>query len=390
MNFGFTEDQDMIRKSAKDFVSNESSIERVRAMFTDATGYSEALWAKIAENGWCAAVLPEEYGGIGLGYSDLICIAEEFGKGLMPEPLIQTSVLGGNAILFAGTDTQKEAWLPEVASGALKLALGAYEEAGRSNLAHVETTATASNGGYVLNGSKFLVQNAATADKILITARTSGPTKDRDGVTLFVLDKGAKGLTVTPVSTIDHHPRSTVTLKNAQVGADAVVGSVGEACDAIERAVDGATVALCAEMVGGMQAALSMTVQYSHERIQFGVPIGTFQALKHKAANMYMTIEIARSSMYYAAMAADQDMPDRKAAISAAKALCSDGYVSVAKEAIQMHGGIGFTDEHNIGLFYKRAIATAKTYGDARYHRDRYAAEKFSGKVPAESAMAAV
>jgi len=377
MNFGFSEDQDMIRESALNFVSKESSLERVRALHEDANGYSPTHWQTIAESGWLGAVLPEEAGGIGLGYADLICITEEFGKGLMPEPLIPFATLAGNAILFGGTDTQQADLLPQVAEGALKIALGAYEAAGRYNMAHVSTTAASSGEGYVLNGEKFLVENASSADMILVTARTSGDTANREGISLFLLDKAASGLTLSPVTTLDHRPRSTVTLKDVQIGADALIGSEGDALDAVEHAVDCATIALCAEMVGGMQTALEMTVGYSHERVQFGVPIGSFQALKHKAANMFMHIEAARSSMYYAAMAEDEDMSDRRAAISAAKALCSDAYIDVTKEAIQMHGGIGFTDEHNIHLFYKRAIATAATYGDASYHRERYVQEKF-------------
>jgi alkylation response protein AidB-like acyl-CoA dehydrogenase len=377
MNFGFSEDQDMIRESALNFVSKESSLERVRALHEDADGYSSRHWKTIAESGWLGAVLPEEVGGIGLGYADLICIAEEFGKGLMPEPLIPFATLAGSAILFGGTESQQTDLLPQVAEGSLKVALGAYEASGRYNLAHVEATASKSGDGYVLSGEKFLVENASSADKILITARTSGETRDTDGISLFLVDAAAPGLSLSAVTTLDHRPRSIVTLKDVQVGADALIGSVEDALDAVEHAVDCATIALCAEMVGGMQSALEMTVGYSHERVQFGVPIGSFQALKHKAANMFMQIEAARSSMYYAAMAEDDDMPDRRAAISAAKALCSDAYIAVTKEAIQMHGGIGFTDEHNIHLFYKRAIATAATYGDASYHRERYVQEKF-------------
>ncbi len=377
MNFGFSEDQDMIRESALNFVTKESSLERVRALLEDDDGYSATHWKTIAESGWLGAILPEDFGGIGLGFGDLICIAEEFGKGLMPEPLLPFAVLAGSAILHGGTESQKSELLPQVAEGTLKITLAAYEATGRYNLAHVTTTAATSGDGYVLNGEKFLVENASSADKILVTARTAGEPNDKEGISLFFVDKDTAGLTCTPVTTLDHRPRSTVTLKDVKLGSDALVGSAGDAFDAVEHAVDCATVAICAEMVGGMQTALEMTVGYTHERVQFGVPIGSFQALKHKAANMFMQIEAARSSMYYAAMAEDEAMPDRRAAISAAKTLCSDAYVTVTKEAIQMHGGIGFTDEHNIHLFYKRAIATAATYGDATHHRERYVQEKF-------------
>jgi alkylation response protein AidB-like acyl-CoA dehydrogenase len=377
MNFGFTEDQNQIRKSASDFVARESSLERIRALQTDPQGYSDSHWRTIAENGWAGAVLPEEHGGIGLGYCDLICITEEFGKGLLPEPLIPFAVLGGSAILYGGAEAQKAAMLPQVSEGTLKLAFAAYETSGRYNLAHVESTATDTGSGYKITGEKILVENAAAADKILATARTSGDTNDREGISLFAINPKAPGVTLTPVETIDRRPRSVVKLDGVSVDADALIGSQGDAIDAVERAVDCATVALCAEMVGGMQSALEMTVAYSHERVQFGVPIGSFQAVKHKAADMFMHLEMARSSMYYAAMAEDHDLPDRRAAISAAKTMCSNAYVAVTKEAIQLHGGIGFTDEHNIHFFYKRAIAAAASYGDAAFHRERYVQEKF-------------
>ncbi len=383
MNFGFNEDQDMIRESANSFVKNESSLDRIREMRETETGYSEELWGKIAENGWLAAVVPEEFGGIDLGYADLICITEEFGKGVMPEPLITSSVLAGNAVLFGGTEAQKGELLPQVCEGTLKLTLGAYETAGRFNLAHVEMTASESGGDYTLSGEKCFVPFANSADKILVTARTSGASTDQDGISLFILDKDAAGLSLTAVEVMDRQPRFTLTLNDAKA---TLLGSAGDAFDAVEHAVDCATIALCAEMVGGMQEALEMTVGYTHERVQFGVPIGSFQALKHKAADMYLALEAARSSMYFAAMTEDRTMPERKEAISAAKALCSENYLAVTKEAIQLHGGIGFTDEHTIQFFYKRAIVAANTFGNAAFHRERYLTEKLAAAAAAEPA----
>lgn len=378
MHFGFSEDQDMIRKSARDFVERESSLERVRALHDDPSGYSRELMAQIAENGWLAAVYPEECGGIGLGYADLICIAEEFGRGLLPEPLV-TSVLAGNAVFFAGSDEQKSELLGAMGEGSLKLTLGAYEVAGRYNLAHVETVATETGSGYVLNGEKSFVPNAASADKILVTARSKGDRTDREGISLFIVDPKAAGVTVTPIITMDHQDRAIVKLEEVAVSNADVLGAPGQALDAVEKAVDRATVALCAEMVGGMGEALKMTVAYGQERVQFGKPIGSFQAWKHKAANMYVNLEMARSSMYYAAMAVDEKRADLRAAVSAAKVMCSEAYLAVSKEAIQLHGGIGFTDEHNIHLFYKRALVSAVTFGDSATHRERYAREKGIG-----------
>lgn len=378
MNFGFSEDQDMIRKSASDFVERESSLERVREAIAGDLGYSPDHMSTIAENGWLAAVYPEEYGGLDLGYGDLICIAEEFGRGLIPEPLL-TRLLAGNAVLFAGSDDQKNAILPGVADGSSKLTLGAYELAGRFNPAYVDTIATETGSGYVLNGAKAFVPDAQSADKILVTARSKGDRLDREGISLFLVDANAPGVNIKPISAIDRQKRAMVELDEVSVSNDALIGTPGESIDAVEKAIDRATVVMCAEMVGGMGQALKMTVEYAAERVQFGKPIGSFQAVKHKAADMFMKLEMARGSMYYAAMAVDENREDLRAAVSAAKTICSDYYMAIGKEAIQLHGGIGFTDEHNIQLFYKRAQACAVTFGDAAYHRERYAQEKGIG-----------
>lgn len=386
MNFGFSEDQQMIRKSATDFVEGESTLERVRAVIAEDPGYSKVLYQKMADTGWLGAIIPEEYGGIGLGYVDLICITEELGKGMLPEPLIST-VLASAALLAGASDEQKNEWLPRVAAGEIFIATGAYELNGRYNLSHVEATATG-DGPYTLTGTKSFVEFASSANKILLSARTSGETTDEAGITLFLVDRDAPGLSVTAVSTVDSHPRAMVELKEVQVDASCVIGAAGAGFEIIEAAIDRAIVPLCAEMVGAMEEALRMTIEYAQERVQFGRPIGSFQAVKHKCANMYTAIELTRSSMYYAAMAVDEDRSDARAAVSAAKALASDSFTKVSREAIQIHGGIGFTDEHNIHLFFKRATATHVTYGDPTHHRDRYAKEKGFSHDPSAKQVA--
>jgi alkylation response protein AidB-like acyl-CoA dehydrogenase len=388
MNFGFTEDQDMIRRSARDFVKGESSLERVRAMHEDARGYSQDVYRRMAESGWLGAVLPEDYGGIGLGMCDLICITEELGKGLLPEPLIPSAIFAGSAILLSGDEPHRQELLPKVASGELTLSLGAYELDGRFAVNHVATRAEHRREGFVLTGTKCLVDNAGTADRLLVTARTSGTTRETEGISLFLVDPRSQGVTITPVSTVDRRKRANVTLESVEVPASALVGPEGGALTIVEDAIDRAIVALCAEMVGGMEEALRRTCEYAQERVQFGRAIGSFQAVKHKAANMYVALETARSSMYYAAMALDQDMPDAKAAVSAAKALCSRNYLHAAKEAIQLHGGIGFTAEHDIHLFYKRAVVTNVLYGDPAYHRERYVTEKRLDADPVAEVLA--
>ncbi len=376
MNFGFSEEQEMIRKSARDFVKGQSSFERVRKTMESEEGWSSALYKQMADSGWLGTTLPEAYGGMGLGYVDLLCIQEELGKGVMPEPILSLALLGASIIRHACDEATKKDLLPKIVSGDLKIAVGAYELAGRYNFAHVETTAKASGDGWVLNGSKAFVEDAATADELIVAARTGGDKSDTNGITLFRVPRTTAGVKPTPIKTIDRRRRCTLELKDVKVGKDAVIGKVGEGYAPLERAIDDATIALCAEMLGGMEQALNMSVAYSKERVQFGKPIGSFQAIKHKCANMYVALETARSAVYYATMAVDEDMPDRRAAISCAKALCSDAYLQIGKDAIQVFGGIGFTHECDIQFFYKRAVATNATFGDASFHRDRYAKEK--------------
>lgn len=373
MNFGFSEEQEMIRKSARDLVKGQSSFERIRGHANDEKGFSEDIWRQMAEQGWLGTVLPDSYGGVGLGYVDLLCIQEELGKGVMPEPILSSGVLGAGAIFHGGSEAQKQELLPQIASGELIATLGAYELAGRYDFAHVETHADGNGGGYKLTGEKAFVPDAHVAGKIIVSARTSGGKNDKEGISLFLVDAKGPGVNLKPVKTIDRRRRFTLELKDAKAEP---LGEIGAGYAALDATIDRATVALCAEMLGGMEAALQMSVAYSKERVQFGRPIGSFQAIKHKAANMYVALETARSATYYATMAVDENMPDMRPAISCAKALCSDSYLKIGKDAIQIHGGIGFTDECDVQFFYKRAVVASVTFGDASYHRDRYAAEK--------------
>lgn len=372
MNFGFSEDQTMIRDSARDFVANESSMARIRALRDTGDHYSEEFYKRMAENGWIGAVIPEEYGGVGLGYVDLICILEEFGAGVMPEPVVSSQILGGNTLLHAGSEEQKQEWLPKIADGRAKFTLAAYEFDGRYDLSHIAATATIHDDGYVLNGTKDMVTDAKSADKIIVSARTSGDTIDDSGITLFLVDANAEGLTRTDIATMDVPNYASVTLKDVVVSKSDVIGDVGNALPTLVHTIDRANVALAAELSGIMQESLRRTVEYSQERVQFDRVIGSFQAVKHKAADMYVDMESARFSMYYAAMTIDNSMPEAQKAISGAKALCAENALRVTKEAIQLHGGIGYTDEHDMHFFYKRAQAAATTFGDAAYHRERY------------------
>jgi acyl-CoA dehydrogenase len=346
---------------------------RVLRDAADPVGFSRDLWQQMAELGWVGILLPEEYGGAGMGLADLAVVLEALGRTLAPEPFLSTVLLGGQLLTRAGSDAQKHAWLPGVASGD-KLLTVAYQEArSRYDLNRVTTKAEPHGESWLLSGEKIQVLDGATADALIVSARTAGDTNDAQGVTLFLLAKDTPGLRITPQQRLDSRAAAVVSLNGVKVGRDGIVGAVGEGFQALSQAVDHATVGLCAEMVGGMSQIFETTLDYLKTRVQFGVIIGSFQALKHRAARVFMEIELARSAVMAAARAADAKAADEKQLVSLAKARCSDAYVLAANEGIQMHGGIGMTDEHDIGFYLKRARAAEMTFGDAAWHRDRWA-----------------
>lgn len=375
MGLVLNEDQTMLRDSAADFVKNESPLSRVRELrdSQDPLGYSPKIWQKMAQLGWQGILVPEEFGGMGMGMVEMACVLEECGKNLVPEPLLSTCVLGAQAVVLAGSDAQKQAVLPSVADGSLIMALAYHEKRSRFSVTHCETTAKSAGDGFVLDGEKTLVWDGNVAGKLVVSARTSGAASDAGGLTLFLVDPGAAGVTVTRQSTMHLRNAATVRLAGVEVAADAILGSVGEGGAVLEKVIDLGTVALSAEMLGGMQSSFSMTLEYLKTRKQFGTLIGTFQALKHRAANIFVELELARSAVYGAATAVDDNAEDLASVVSVAKARCSDAAVLAGYEGIQMHGGIGMTDEADIGFFAKRARGSELTFGDAAYHRDRFA-----------------
>ncbi len=376
MQFRLTEEQGLLRDSAGGFVRDHSSLKRIRALrdSKDADGFSRDLWKQMANLGWLGIVFPESQGGLGLGYKDLALVLEEFGKGLMPEPWLSTVLLGGGAVWRGGSDAQRAAVLPGVIAGDLLLALAYQEPQSRYDLTCVATRAEPNGNGWQLRGEKHLVLDGHMADRLVVSARTAGGERDREGVTLFLLDADAPGIAVTRQWTLDGRNAALVRLDVVTATRADVLGEVGHGADLLADVIDRATVALCAEMLGGMEAAFAMTLEYLKTRQQFGVPIGSFQALKHRAAILFTEVELARSAVMAAAMAIDEAQPRAAEAVSVAKARCSDTFILVANEAVQMHGGIGMTDEHDIGFFLKRARAAEMTFGDAAFHRDRYAA----------------
>ena len=369
-----TEEQQLLQSTAADFARQSLPVSRLRALRETGDGFSRDLWREMGNLGWPGMLLPEEYGGLGLGYADAVVVLEELGKVLAPEPFLSTVLLAGNAVLLGGSAAQKQEILPRVASDEAVLAFAHHEPRARHRMHHVATRAAAqSDGGFTISGVKDVVLDGAAAERLVVSARTSGGNDDRDGISLFLIDPHAPGVTVTRQQLVDHRSAALVRLDGVKVPADAQVGTLGKGADVIDATLDRATVGLCAEMLGGMVRAAEMTFAYLKERKQFGVVIGTFQALKHRAARMFIEIELGRSVVMAAARALDEGARDTAMLVSVAKARLSEGYVLVASEAVQMHGGIGMTDEHDVGFYLKRARAAEILLGDAPYHRDRYA-----------------
>ncbi len=375
MQLVLSEDQELLARTAEDFVAEHSPVSRVRALRDDddPTGFSRALWKEMAELGWVGIPFPEKLGGAEMGLAELAVVMEALGRTLAPEPFLSTVLLGGGALLLAGSDAQKVHWLEKVVSGEALLTLAFQERRSRHDLHRVATRAERDGAGWRLTGEKLHVLDGHVADALVVSARTSGAENDGDGVTLFLLERGAAGVSLERQHRVDSRNAAVLRLDEVALGADAVVGEVGAGAAVLEEVVDRATVGLCAEMLGSMAEAFSRTLHYLKAREQFGVPVGSFQALKHRAAQMFIEIELSRSAVMAAARAVDDGLPEARQLVSVAKARCSETFVLVGNEAVQMHGGIGMTDEHDIGFYLKRARVASQTFGDARYHRDRWA-----------------
>jgi alkylation response protein AidB-like acyl-CoA dehydrogenase len=373
-----TEEQQLLRESAASFVRDHSSLKRIRALrdSADPDGFSRDLWRQMAELGWLGIIVPEEHGGLGLGYGDLAVVLEEFGRGLMPEPLLSTVLLGTAAVLRGGSAEQKSSMVPAAVSGDLLLAVAYQEPQSRYDLSDVQMRAERSGKAWKLSGEKRLVFDGHVADRLIVSARTSGERRDRSGVTLFVIDARRSGVEISRQSTLDGRNAAMLKLSGVAAGETDVLGEVGQGGALLGEVIDRATAALCAEMLGSMSAAAEMTLDYLRTRRQFGVPIGSFQALKHRAAAMFIENELARSAATAAVAAVDANDPKLAETVSIAKARCSDAFVLIGNEGVQMHGGIGMTDEHDIGFYFKRARAAEITFGDAAWHRSRFAAQR--------------
>ncbi|MBI3826768.1 MAG: acyl-CoA dehydrogenase family protein [Candidatus Rokubacteria bacterium] len=374
MDFGFSQEQELLRATARKFFENECASTFVRQRMEEDEGVTPQFWSKLAEQGWLGLVYPEEHGGTGLGFVDLTVLMEEMGRAVMPGPFLSTVLLGGLAILEAGSAGQKKDWLTRIASGEVKTTLALTEPNARWDAAGVTVTARAGKDGWVLNGTKLFVLDAHLADVVVVAARTTEGGRPEDGVSLFLVPRGAAGLAVTLLPTMDQTRKlCEVKLTDVRLPAAALLGARDGGWAPLARVLERATVALCAEMCGGAQKVLEMTTEYAKIRVAFGKPIGAYQGVKHKAADMLVDVENAKSLTYYAAWAVDENVPEAALAASMAKAYTSDAYRKVAGAGIQLHGGIGFTWEHDLHLYFKRAKSSEFTFGDATHHRERVA-----------------
>ena len=372
MDFGFSDEQDMLRQTARAFLEEHCPTTFVRHMMEDDKGYSADLWKEMAELGWLGLAFPEAYGGQGLGFVDLTVILEEMGAALLPSPFLSTVILAGQTILLGGSEAQKKAYLPKIAEGALIATLAMTEPAGRFDAEGITAVkATPQGAGFRITGTKLFVPDAHIAELLVVAARTKETDDKSAGISLFLVEGNSPGVSTTLLKTMDQtRKQCEVVFDNVQVGRDRLLGTLDQGWPILQKVLNLATVSLCAEMVGGAQRVLDLSVSYAKERVQFGRPIGSFQAIKHKCAEMMLQVESAKSAAYYAAWAVDEDVPEAPLAVSMAKAYCSDAYRNTAGEGIQVHGGIGFTWEHDMHLYFKRAKYAEFTFGDATYHRE--------------------
>jgi alkylation response protein AidB-like acyl-CoA dehydrogenase len=335
-------------------------------------GYDPAAFAEMAQMGWTGVIIPEEYGGSAFGYLGLGLILEETGRTLTASPILASALAAASAIVLGGSAAQKQAWLPQIAAGDLVATL-AVDDGPHHAPAKVALTAEKRGAGYVLNGRKTFVLEGMAAGLLVVSARTSGSVGDEAGISLFLVPAEAKGVTRTALKLADSRGAANIDFANVEVGTEALLGEEGNAWPLLEKTLDRARAGLAAEMLGSALQAFETTLDYLKTRVQFGQVIGSFQALQHRAAKMFTDLELSRSCVEAALAAIDADAPDAAELVSLAKAKMGDTLHLVSNEMVQMHGGIGMTDEHDAGLYLKRARAQETTFGGQAYHRDRYA-----------------
>ncbi len=374
MDFSYTEEQQMLQGMVQKFVQKDYDFETRNKIVASDKGYSEENWGTFAELGWLSVPFTEEDGGFGGSAVDLIVMMEEFGRAMLVEPFVPTAVFCGALVSSLGSDSQKADLIGKIMGGSLQLACAHVEQSGRYNPASITTTAVSEGDFIVLNGEKISVLNGANADKLLVIARESGETTAKEGISVFIVDAEAEGLEIQSYTNIDGKNAAKITLTSVKVPLDSRLGSAGQALPGLESGIDRATLAISAEAVGSLEALLKKTVEYSKTRKQFGTPIGTFQALQHRMADMFIECQLARSIVIMAAMSLDSNDSDteKTKAVSAAKSRVGKAIRKVGQESIQIHGGIGVTDELDVSHLFKSVTALDVMFGNSDYHTKRF------------------
>jgi pimeloyl-CoA dehydrogenase small subunit len=372
MDFSFTSEQDMLRDTVAKLVAQQYDFDTRRKVAKSDAGWRPEMWSQFAELGLLGASFSEAEGGFGGGAIEAMIISEEFGKGLVIEPYLQTVVIGGNFLRHGGTDAQKEEHIAGLIGGETIFAFAYSEPKSRFDLNDVSTTAKKDGAGYTLNGHKAVVLGAPFATHLIVTARTSGGQRDAKGVSVFIVPKGAKGVTTRDYPTVDGLRASEVYFENVSVGADALVGAADNGLALTEKVVDNAIAALCAEAVGCFKVLNEATISYAKQRKQFGQPIANFQVLQHRMVDMFMAAEQAASMTYMVTLKLDEADKARKQAASAAKVQIGKAGKLVSQDAVQIHGGMGMTDELNVGHFFKRVTMIESQFGNTDWHLRRY------------------
>jgi len=367
MDFDLSKPQKLLKHSAREFFARECKLDRVRELMETDTAHDDKLWQSIADQGWTGLVVPEEHGGLGLGLVELAVVAEEMGRACLPGAFLST-LTAAALVERAGSVAQRAKYLEPIAAGELKATVAFLEEGASWEVDEIKLKATREGGNFQLSGRKLFVPDAGIADLLICVAR------DGDGLALLPVERGAEGLSIKAMPSMDGTRKlHEVAFESVMVAEADVFGADGDARGALRGALEVGCVALCAEMVGGMQWVLETTVEYAKTRQQFGRAIGSFQAVQHQCADMLLMTESARSATYYAAWALTEGDPSASVAVSIAKAYCSDAYREVGNRGIQVHGGIGFTWEHDLQLYYKRSKSSETLFGDATFHRERIA-----------------
>ncbi|NLS74436.1 acyl-CoA dehydrogenase [Bradyrhizobium brasilense] len=372
-----TEEQSMLRDSARGLISDKAPVAHLRGLrdAKDATGFSRDLWKTFAEMGFSGLLVPDQFGGSGLGCVEAGIVMEEIGRTLMPSPFLATSVLAASALSRGGSEAQKAQHLPKIADGSLLAAL-AIDEGAKHRPLQTKLQATRSGNGFKLSGDKAFVVDGHTADLLIVAARSAGSAGDRNGLTLFLVDPKAKGLAVERTAMVDSHNAARIVFDNVEVNADSVLGEVDQGFGLLEGVLNIGRGAVASEMVGLSDEVFGRTVAYLKERKQFGKAIGEFQALQHRAAQLYIDIEITRAAVLKALQALDTDIDKAATAVAVAKARAGTTATLAVQEGVQMHGGMGMTDQFDIGFFMKRARVCQELFGDSNFHTDQLASGK--------------